>query len=56
MTDLHEDVVAAAKANVLAATEKADDEIRAVASSAIARAGDVLNPLKDEKPFDLIYE
>lgn len=56
MTDLHDDVVAAAKANVLASTEKADDEIQAVAVSAIARAGDVLVPLKGEKPFDLIYE
>ncbi|KAF2819835.1 hypothetical protein CC86DRAFT_412757 [Ophiobolus disseminans] len=56
MTDLHDSVVAAAKANVLAATEKADDEIRAVAASAIARAGDVLVPLKGQEPFDLIYE
>lgn len=56
MTDLHDDVVAAAKANVLASTEKADNEIRAVASSAIARAGDVLVPLKGLQPFDLIYE
>ncbi|KAF2009734.1 hypothetical protein BU24DRAFT_358557 [Aaosphaeria arxii CBS 175.79] len=56
LTDLHEDVVAAAKSNVLASTEKSDDAIRAVASTAVARAGDVLVPLKGEKPFDLIYE
>ena len=56
MTDLHNDVVEHAKNNVLAATEKADDRVRELATSLTARAGDVLNPLRGERPFDLIYE
>ena len=56
MTDLHDAVVKAAKSNVLSATEKADDRVRGVAVGAFAKAGDVLLPLKGQKPFDLIYE
>ena len=56
MTDLHSDVVKAAKSNILSATEKADDRLRNVALGAVARAGDILLPLKDQEPFDLIYE
>lgn len=56
MTDLHDEVVQAAKSNVLSATEKADDRVRDVAMGAVARSGDILLPLKDEEPFDLIYE
>ena len=56
MTDLHEEVVNTAKKNVLSATEKADNGLRSVAIGAIARAGDVLLPLKGQEPFDLIYE
>ena len=56
LTDLHEDVVATAKSNALGATEKSEDSIRNIAETAVARAGDVLIPLKGEKPYDLIYE
>ena len=56
MTDLHEEVVDTAKANVLSATEKADRSPREVAVAAIIRAGNVLLPLEGQKPFDLIYE
>ena len=56
MTDLHSDVLKHARNNVLSATEKADSQVRNVGTSMMTRAGDVLNPLKDEQPFDLIYE
>ena len=56
MTDLHEEVVDTAKANLLSATEKADQRLREVAAAAITRVGDVLLPLKGQEPFDLIYE
>ena len=56
MTDIHEDVVKIAKNNVLSATEKAKDSVKGVAERAVAEAGDLLLPLENEKPFDLIYE
>ena len=56
MTDLHQEVVDTAKANLLNATEKADRRVREVAMAAVARPGDVLVPLKGQEPFDLIYE
>jgi hypothetical protein len=56
MTDLHDEVVKAAKSNVLSATEKADDRVRGIAVGTVAGVGDVLLPLKGQKPFDLIYE
>ena len=56
MTDMHNEVVNVAKTNVLSATEKADDEVRTVALAAVAKAGDVLLPLKGHGVFDLIYE
>ena len=56
MTDLHNDVVQVAKSNVLSATEKADERVREVATEAVAGSGDVLSPLKDQVPFDIIYE
>ena len=56
MTDLHQEVVDIAKANLLNATEKADRRVREVAMAAVARPGDVLVPLKGQEPFDLIYE
>jgi len=42
--------------NVLPATEKADERVRGVAREAVAVAGDILLPLKGQKPFNLIYE
>ena len=56
MTDLHQEVVETAKANLLNATERADQKVRDVALAAVARPGDVLVPLKGQEPFDLIYE
>ena len=56
MTDLHSDVVQHAKRNVITATEKADTRLQELATSIVARAGDVTVPLKGEQPFDLIYE
>jgi hypothetical protein len=56
MADLHDDVVKTARSNVLSATEKADERVRDVAVRAVARSGDMLWPLKDQEPFDLIYE
>ena len=56
MTDIHEEVVKTAKSNVLSATEKAKDSLRGVAERAAAKAGDLLLPLENEEPFDLIYE
>jgi methylase of polypeptide subunit release factors len=56
MTDLHQAVVETAKQNVLSATQKSDDGVRKVAKELYAAAGDVLMPLRDQEPFDLIYE
>lgn len=56
MTDLHQEVVETAKANVLSSTEKADHNVRQVALAAVAVAGDMLVPLEGQAPFDLIYE
>ena len=56
MTDIHEEVVKIAKNNVLSATEKAKDTVKDVAERAVAEAGDLLLPLENEEPFDLIYE
>ena len=56
MTDLHDEVVQHARRNVSAAIEKADDSVRAVVSHLVARAGDLLDPLRREEPYDLIYE
>ena len=56
MTDMHEEVVSVAKANILSATEKADDHVRNTALHAVAKAGDVLLPLMGQGGFDLIYE
>ena len=56
LTDLHTDVVEAARRNVLSATEKAPDHVNEIAENAVARAGDVLRPLQGQAPFDLIYE
>ena len=56
MTDLHAEVIDYAKNNVMSATEKADNRTREVAANITARAGDVLDPLRGEKPFDIIYE
>lgn len=56
LTDMHEEVVNVAKSNVLSATEKADKNTWSIAMRAVARAGDILTPLKGEEPYDLIYE
>ncbi len=56
ITDIHEEVVKTAKWNLLSATEKGNDSIRCVAKRAAAKAGDLLLPLEDQEPFDLIYE
>ena len=56
MTDIHEEVVKTAKSNLLSATEKGNDSIKCVAKRAAAKAGDLLWPLENEEPFDLIYE
>ena len=56
MTDIHEEVVKIAKKNVLSATEKAKDSIKDIVERAVTEAGDLLLPLKNEEPFDLIYE
>ena len=56
MTDIHEEVVMTAKANILSATEKARHPVRSLAERAMAKAGDPLLSLEGEEPFDLIYE
>lgn len=56
MTGLHDGVFKAAKSNVLSATGKADERVRGAALEAVAVAGDIQLPLKDQEPFDLIYE
>jgi hypothetical protein len=56
LTDMHEEVVRAAKSNVLSATEKAGEKTWAIAQRTLARAGDILLPLRGERAFDLIYE
>ena len=56
MTDIHDEVVKIAKTNVLSATKKAKDSVKGVAERAVAEAGDLLLPLENEEPFDLIYE
>lgn len=56
MTDIHEEVVMTAKANVLSATIKARHPIRSLAERAVAKVGDMLLPFESEEPFDLIYE
>ncbi|KAL8786294.1 MAG: hypothetical protein Q9213_002889 [Squamulea squamosa] len=56
MTDLHQEVVDTAKANMLSSVEKADQHVREAALTAVGRPGDVLVPLKGQEPFDLIYE
>lgn len=56
ITDIHEEVVKTAKSNLLSATEKGNDSIRCVAERAAAKVGDLLLPLEDEEPFDIIYE
>lgn len=56
MTDLHDEVVDKAKINLMSATEKVDGRVRAVARDATGLSGHGLVPLKDQVPFDLIYE
>lgn len=56
MTDMHDEVVEVAKINLLSATQKSDKDVRSVAKGSIAKAGDLMMPLKGESPFDLIYE
>jgi methylase of polypeptide subunit release factors len=56
LTDLHAEVVKVAKLNVLSATKGAKKSVRTTAEQTVARAGDLLWPLKGEKQFDLIYE
>ncbi|RAL00771.1 uncharacterized protein BO80DRAFT_475284 [Aspergillus ibericus CBS 121593] len=56
MTDLHDEVVTKAKANVLSATDKADDRIKSVAKDAVGLSGECLVPLRGQAPFGLIYE
>ena len=56
MTDIHEEVVMTAKANLLSATEKARHPVRALAERAVAKVGELVLPLYGEEPFDLIYE
>jgi len=53
---MHEEVVSVAKSNVLSATEKADKNTWNIAMRSVAKAGDILTPLKSEKQYDLIYE
>ena len=56
MTDLHNEVVRVAKSNVHAATEGAGERVKDVVGRIFAQPGDVLLPLKGQKPFDIIYE
>ncbi|RAH53495.1 hypothetical protein BO85DRAFT_381528 [Aspergillus piperis CBS 112811] len=56
MTDLHDEVVDKAKINLMSATENVDGQVRAVAGDATGLSGHSLVPLKDQVPFDLIYE
>jgi ribosomal protein RSM22 (predicted rRNA methylase) len=46
MTDLHVNIVTRAKHNSIAATDKADSRIKAVAKEAVGLVGDVLVPLR----------
>ncbi|KFY93014.1 hypothetical protein V500_03958 [Pseudogymnoascus sp. VKM F-4518 (FW-2643)] len=56
LTDMHDEVVNIAKLNVLSATERSEWSIRDIAQRSVARAGDLLLPLRGEEQFDLIYE
>ena len=57
MTDIYEEAVMTAKANILSATEKTrHPPLRCLAEGATARAGNLVLPLTGEEPFDLIYE
>ncbi|OOF97595.1 hypothetical protein ASPCADRAFT_144251 [Aspergillus carbonarius ITEM 5010] len=56
MTDLHDEVVTKAKANVLSATNESDNRVRTIASQAVGISGECLVPLRGQAPFDLIYE
>ncbi|PYI10995.1 hypothetical protein BO78DRAFT_359406 [Aspergillus sclerotiicarbonarius CBS 121057] len=56
MTDLHDEVVTKAKANVLSATDNADDRVKSVAKETVHLSGNSLVPLRGQEPFDLIYE